>query len=249
MITAIIIDDEKSGRETLNYLLEKNFKGRVKVFAMGNSVSEAVELIEKFDPQLVFLDIEMPDEMGLSLTEKIKNITFEIVVTTAHKEYGIDAIKAGVLDYLLKPVDIAEMEKTILKAEKKIAEKMTGQAMKMILNQVEHLSPQKHKIPLLVSSNKTIFVEPENIIRCEADGNYTRFWFIDGKSELITKLIKDVEAMLPANDFFRPHKSHLINISHVKSYLKTDDNICMADNSLVPLSRNEKAEFQKKMNL
>ncbi|MBC7861728.1 MAG: response regulator transcription factor [Bacteroidia bacterium] len=249
MITAIIIDDEKSGRETLNFLLEKNFGKRVKVLATGKSVSEAVELIEKHDPQLVFLDIEMPGEMGLSLADKINTTAFEIVVTTAHKEYGIDAIKIGVLDYLLKPIDVDDMEKTILKAEKKIAEKLTGQAVKLLLNQVDHLSPQKHKIPLLVSNNKTLFVEPEHVIRCEADGNYTKVFLTSGKTELITKLIKDMEDMLAEHNFFRVHKSHLINIDHVKAYLKADDDITMTDDSSVPLSRNIKADFLKRMKI
>ncbi|MCW3103335.1 MAG: two component transcriptional regulator, LytTR family [Bacteroidetes bacterium] len=247
MITAIIVDDEKSGRETLSFILEKHFAKKVQVLATGASVNEAVQLIGRHNPQLVFLDIEMPNEPGLNLVNKVANINFEIIVTTAHREYGIDAIKAGVSDYLLKPVDIDELETSLNKIEAKISAKAETAVLKHMMNIVAAASPNK-KIPLLVGNNKTIFVEPSAIVRCEASGNYTEVWFTNGKMELITRLIKDVEELLAGVDFLRVHKSHLINIEHVKAHLKSEDNITMADGSVIPLSRNMKADFLKKMN-
>jgi two-component system LytT family response regulator len=244
MITAIIIDDEKSGRETLAFLLEKHFAGRLKLLGTGNSVKEAVELIAKYDPQLVFLDMEMPHEHGLTLVSKLARVNFEIIVTTAHREYGIDALKAGVLDYLLKPVDLGELDRSL----KMITEKISEKEEIFRLKQRTGVTAAA-KIPLVVGNNKTVFVEVGSIIRCEADGNYTKIWLSDGKPELITRLIKDVEASLSGFNFFRVHKSHLVNISHIKAYLRSDDNIAMSDGSLVPLSRNIKAEFLKKMDL
>jgi two-component system LytT family response regulator len=247
MITAIIVDDEKSGRETLCFILEKHFAKKVQVLATGASVNEGVELVGKYNPQLVFLDMEMPDEQGLNLVNKVNSINFEIIVTTAHRQYGIDAIKAGVSDYLLKPVDIDELETSLNRIEAKINAKAETAVLKRMMNIVASASANK-KIALLVGNNKTIFVEAANIVRCEASGNYTEVWFTNGKMELITRLIKDVEELLSGFDFFRVHKSHLINIEHVKAHLKSEDNITMADDSVIPLSRNMKAGFLQKMN-
>jgi len=249
MITAIIIDDEKSGRETLEFILKKHFVKQIVVLDMASCVKDGVELIKKLDPQLIFLDMEMPNESGLSIVNKFEKINFEIIVTTAFKDYGIDAIKSGVLDYLLKPIDIDELELAIKKLEQKINEKDSKLNLEKIFSQVEGLSSKKQKIPLLVNSNKTIFVEAKSIVRCEADGNYTKFYFADGKSELITKLIKDVETLLAGHNFFRPHKSHLINIENIKSFIKTEDEIRMIDDSRIPLSRNMKNDFLVKMKI
>jgi two-component system LytT family response regulator len=249
MITAIIIDDEKSGRETLEFILEKHFKGKIYVLGCGASVTEGAALIKKHKPQLVFLDMEMPNEPGLNILHHVSEVNFEIIVTTAHKNYGIDAIKAGVFDYILKPVDIDELEIAISKIEEKMEHKAEELLLKKMINNAANASPSKQKVPLLISNNKTIFVDANTIIRCEADGNYTKVFFTTGKSELITKLIKDLEEILGDFNFYRVHKSHLINIDHVKAFVKSDDDITMADDSVVPLSRTEKASFLKKMNI
>ncbi len=249
MITAVIIDDEKSGRETLAILLETHFSKKIKVLSMAASVKEGVEMINLNQPQLIFLDIEMPNEPGLSIVSKFEKVNFEIIVTTAHKQYGIDAIKVGVFDYLLKPIDIDELESAINKVEIKINEKAEDLVLKKIMSKVEGLNSPKQKVPLLISNNKTIFVDASTIVRCEADGNYTKIWFTSGKSELITKLIKDVEDMMLDFNFFRVHKSHLINIDHVKAYQKSDDDITMIDDSVVPLSRSIKSDFLKRMHI
>ena len=249
MITAIIIDDEKSGRETLHFLLKKHFYKQIIALDMAGNINDGVALIEKHNPDLIFLDMEMPNETGLSIVNKFEKISFEIIVTTAFKEYGVDAIKAGVFDYLLKPIDVDELGLTLNKVEKKLSEKAEQQLLKKVIHQVEGMSSSKQKIPLLVGNNKTIFADANAIVRCEADGNYTKFYFTDGRSELVTKLIKDVEILLADFNFFRAHKSHLINIENIKSFIKTEDEIIMADGSKIPLSRNMKAEFLIKMKI
>lgn len=249
MITAIIIDDEKGGRETLQFILEKHFKNKVYVLGTGGSVDEGAELIRKYDPQLIFLDMEMPNEPGLNILKHVSEINFEIIVTTAHKNYGIDAIKAGVFDYILKPIDIDELEVTVSKLETKLKQKTEEQVLKKMMTSVTSSNQNKQKIPLLINNNKTLFVEAHTILRCEADGNYTKVFFTSGKSELITKLIKDLEETLKGLNFCRVHKSHLINIDHVKAFVRSDDDITMADDSIVPLSRTEKGNFLKRMNI
>lgn len=249
MISAIIVDDEKSGRETLSILLGKHFSGKVHLLGTGASVSEGLLLVEKYNPQVVFLDMEMPGESGLDLVKKAGRINFEIVVTTAHKNYGIEAVKAQAFDYLLKPIDLDELEMTLKKLEIKIGNKTEELTLKKLIDKAVVSNSSGHKVALLIGSNKTAFVEVNTIVRCEASGNYTKVWLTNGKSELITKLIKDTEELLGGFNFFRVHKSHLINIDHVKAYLKVDDAITMSDDSVVPLSRNIKGDFQKKMNI
>lgn len=249
MIRALIVDDEKSGRETLAFVLERFYASRVHVLAMAASVNEALEMVARLSPELVFLDMEMPAEPGLNLLKRLETVDFETIVTTAHREYGLDALKAGVFDYLLKPVEIEELGLALTKLEKKLETRREEATLKKMLGQLTHPGSEAHKIPLLVSSNKTLFVEPENIIRCEADGNYTRVFFTSGKSELVTRLIRDMEELLAGHSFFRVHKSHLINLKHVKALQKPDDDLVLSDDSLVPLSRNVKSEFLAKMKL
>ncbi|MFL5754209.1 MAG: LytR/AlgR family response regulator transcription factor [Bacteroidia bacterium] len=249
MITALIIDDEKSGRETLAFLLERHFPGQVQVLATGLSVKEGIDLVKKHHPSLIFLDMEMPGTPGLSLLKEIGTVDLEVIVTTAHRDYGIDALKAGVCDYLLKPVDVDELGAAIKKVDAKLSARQEELVFKKIMNSVGGLNQQKSKVSLLIGHNKTVFVEAESIVRCEADGNYTKIWFTTGKMELVTKLIREMEDTLASFNFFRIHKSHLVNLEHVKAYLKSDDVITMTDDAIVPLSRNSKADFLKRMNL
>ncbi len=249
MITAIIVDDEKAGRETLYLLLKKYFANRIYVLQSFSNVKDTVSFMQEKEPDVVFLDIEMPEENGLNLSNYFEQKSFEIIVTTAHEKYGINAIKSGVFDYLLKPIDMEELEIAISKVEARVLAKREDYVLKNLLKKGESTSPTFNKIPLLISNNKTIFVDAKNIIRCEAEGNYTKIFFIEGKTELITKLMKDVEELLHKENFFRVHKSHLINLDYVKALLKSDDAITMVDDSAIPLSRNIKSDFLKKMNL
>lgn len=249
MIHALIVDDEKSGRETLQFILEKFFASKVHVVAMAGSVKEATDLVAKFNPQLVFLDMEMPNEHGLTLLKTLEKVEFETIVTTAHRDYGIEALKAGVFDYLLKPIDLDELGLALEKLEKKLESRLEEIALKKIISQISSHSNANSKIPILVSTNKTLFVESQTIIRCEADGNYTKVYFVSEKPELVTKLIKEMEEMLAGHGFFRVHKSHLINLHHVRAFQKLDDDITLSDNSTVPLSRNLKSDFLARMKL
>ena len=151
--------------------------------------------------------------------------------------------------YFIDPIDIDELDIAISKVGLKIEKTTEDILLKKMLTNAVTSNVSKLKIPLLISNNKTIFVEASTILRCEADGNYTKVLFTSGKMELITKLIKDVEELLHDFNFFRAHKSHLINIDHVKAFVKSVDDITMIDDSIVPLSRNVKAEFLTKMNL
>ena len=249
MIKAIIIDDEKSGRETLGLILAGTFSQRVAVAATAASVQEGVGLIQNIRPDLVFLDMEMPNEHGLDILKYFPSPNFIIIVTTAHREYGIESIKAGVADYLLKPVDVDELDIAIVKIEKELARRADESMLRQIIQKVGGIQTKQEKIPLLINNSQTIFVEPSTIVRCEADGNYTKFYLSNGKSLLITKLIKGVEGLLAGYNFLRVHKSHLINMNEVKSFQKSSDEITMNDDSVVPLSRNVKDDFLGKMKI
>ena len=249
MITAVIIDDEKSGRETLSFILKKHFADFVSIIGVSENLELGVTLIKNLKPDLVFLDIEMPNDIGLNIINKFDEINFEIIITTAHKQYGIESIKIGVCDYLLKPIDIEELDISLKKVMQNLTKKKSNIAFDLLTQQIETLSSSNQKIPLLINNGKTIFVNSNDIIRCEADGNYTKVFIIKSKAELVTKLLKDFESILNKSNFIRIHKSHLVNISHIKSFNKSDDYICMEDGSSVPLSRNLKTEFFKIMGI
>lgn len=248
MISAIIIDDEESGRETLDYIVRNHFPSRIQIVGKAASLAGGVALIELQHPHLVFLDVEMPNELGLNIIDHFTNIDFEIVVITAYKNYGIEAIKIGVLDYLLKPVDIDEFAKTVQKIENALYKKRLAENPVTRQNQTsEHQGMSK--VALAVNGNKIIFIDQKSILRCEASGNYTTFYFTDHKKEVVIKLIKEVELLLNGEHFFRVQKSHIINVNHIKYFQKNEGFIVMNDDSVVPLSKNIRADFFRFMRI
>lgn len=249
MIRAIIVDDEVSGRETLKFMIDSMFQGRVVVLDLCANLNQAVDAITKFSPDLVFLDMEMPGGHGLAIKDKLNVEDLLIVVTSAHRQYGIDSIKMGVLDYLLKPIDPDDLEKTISKATKRLEEKNTGNVLKALINKGSAEAENMQKIPLYITSGKTVFIQPPEVVYCEADGNYTKIILAGGTRLMVTKKLKEMEELFGQSNFFRAHKSFLINLSHVEAYNRSDEMIELSNNSLVPLSKSVKAEFLGKMKL
>lgn len=249
MIKAIIIDDEKSGRETLKFILESYYSNRISVIDMAPNVEGGIDLVRKYQPDLIFLDIEMPGENGLDIKNKANLEEQLIIVTTAHKQYGVDAIKIGVLDYLLKPIDPDDLELSIQKVEKRLKERNTEDKIKELISSSIKSQKTDPKVSFYLNSGKTIFVNPNNILYCEADGNYTKIVMTEKESILVTKQLKEVLEILHFDYFFRVHKSYLINTRFIKSYSKSDETIQMSDDSNIPLSRNLKAAFHEKMKL
>lgn len=238
MLRVIIVDDEKASRDTLAGLL-KRYCQNVEVIAQAEGYENGLEVIGKNTPDLVFLDIQMPDGSGFKLIEDLGEIKFDVIFTTAYDQYAIKAIKYSALDYLLKPVVPDDLVAAVKKAEQK---KNLGQMSQNIQILLENLTQKNEPRKIVLSTaEKMHIVEIDDIIRCESDDYYTRFFFMDGKTLLISKTLKENEELLGEKHFIRPHKSHLVNIKYIKGFLKNDGGyIVMSDGTKVPVSRRKR---------
>jgi len=245
-IKAIIIDDEKDGRTVLSTLI-KLYCPQVEIIGESSSGEQGLRMIEELNPALVFLDIDMPGMNGFSLLKKLKEINFEVIFVTAHHHYALKAIKHSALDYLLKPVDKTELIEAIGKF--KISSSVNERMAYLLENETKDLSELKQII--LNVREGYVFSEINEIVRCEADGNYTTVFFKNGDKQVASKTLKEFENLLSEHNFWRIHKSHLINLKYLKKYIKGEGggNVVMTDNSEIEVSRRNKDAFLKKFNL
>jgi len=241
---AIIIDDEQKGREILQKLIEQYCDNDLEIVAVASNVIDAFKLIGFHKPQLIFLDIEMPGGNGFSLLDKFSTTDFKVIITTAFDDYAIKAIKHHAFDYLLKPIDIDELVQAVASVKAAISRET---ADKKELPALQRLSLSS-RLALPVKDG-IFYLIVSDIMRVESDGGYSTFHTGDGKKYVVSKNLKEYEDLLPEKEFFRVHKSHLINIKKVKKYIRTDGNfIEMEDGSIVEIARRKKDEFLQMMN-
>ena len=242
MISACIVDDEKKGRDSLQRLLEEYCK-EVEVVGQANSVETAYQFILKNKPELVFLDVEMPQGSGFELLKRFEKINFKTIFVTAHQHYAIKAIKFSAVDYLLKPVDVVELVAAVNHA---IDTHNHNHHLhySVLLENLENNKTGKIAIPV---KDGVAFISPLEIIRFQADGTYTHIYTQTDKYTA-TKNIKEYEELLHELDFFRAHNSHLINLKHVKHFSRVDGYFAqMSDGSVVEVSRRKKEQFLQLM--
>lgn len=245
MISCLIIDDEEKGRNNLNAIVRSNCP-ELNVLAQAKSVSEAVKLIHELKPQLLFLDIQMNDGTGFDVLSKCQDETFEVIFVTAFNQYGIHAIKFSAIDYLLKPIDKAQLVIAVNKASEQINLRTENQRLKNLL-QNRNLNDQNKRIALpFVDSIE--FVEVKDIIRLEADGSYTIFRFTNGEKLLVSGSLKEYDEMLSAYGFIRTHQAHLVNPAYIKSMIKSDGGyLKLKNDETVPISRLRKVDVLKNL--
>jgi len=248
MITAILIDDDINLRNGMKGLLSL-YAPEITIIGEADSVASGVEAIEKLHPQVVFLDIQLNDGTGFDILEKLatKNgkTTSHIVFITAHEQYAIKAFRFSALDFLLKPVDPDELKKVIEKI-KGVLEKSDNYAhIDLLLENIRKKVDNFKRIALSNSDGIHLF-EISDIIRCESEDNYTKFFIRNSKPILISKTLKEYEEMLTNHGFVRVHQSHLINLAFLKSYIKKEGGyVIMADNSTIPISQRKKEQLQE----
>lgn len=244
MIKAIIIEDEKMSRETLRRLLEK-YCPTVEVLAEADGYRKGLEEIRKHPPDVIFLDIQMPDGSGFRLLEEIDEFDFEVIFTTAFDQFAIKAIKYSALDYLLKPIIPDDLVAAIERVEKKKIEKIRRKNLEA--SPENYLAQDERSQKIILSTSEMIHViNVDDIIRCESDNYYTYFYFIDGRKLLVSKTLKENEELLSQHNFIRPHKSHLVNIKYIKSYIRQDGGyILMTDGMKIPVSRRKKDKIME----
>ena len=240
-IKALIVDDEKNNRENLNSLLS-GYCNQVEVVGMADSVDAAFKIIKTRKPDLVFLDIRMPEKDGFKLLESLNKIDFEVIIVTAYNQYAIQAIKFCAIDYLLKPIDVTELTKAVENVSRRMNQKQENERLKELISHLNHrdLSPRIG----LASHHKVDFVEVVRIVRCEADNNYTHVFLDPPKKMTISKTLKEFEDLLKEHGFIRVHQSHLVNSAHITSLQKSDGGyLRMTDDSIIPISRARKNEI------
>jgi two-component system, LytTR family, response regulator len=238
---AILVDDEKNSLELLEWTIQK-YAPEVEVVALCQGPMEAIEKIRALKPDLVFLDIEMPQLNGFDMLQRLGKYDFDVIFTTAYNQFGIKALKICALDYLLKPIDGAELKESVAKAASK---KTSGNSLQleMLMSYFKAEKPKSRRIAL-TASDHLVFVDTNDIIYCESDSNYTTFFLVKGEKVVISKTLKDVEEILNGEDFFRIHASYLINMKHVSKFTRGDGGyVVMSNNQHITVSRKRKDEF------
>lgn len=243
MLDAILIDDELNGRIALKQKLH-DYCPSVRVVAEAENGREGIEMIQKHHPQIVFLDIEMPEMDGFAMLAKIADKKFHLVFTTAYDQYAIKAIKYAAFDYLLKPIDIDELVATIQRLADEPVPDVTQKKLET-LEQNILTKPFLNKIAVPTTEG-LLFFDISHILRLEAQSNYTLIYFNDQSKLLASRTLKDFEDILPTDTFFRIHNSHMINLNFIKKYIRGDGGqVEMTNGDSILVSRRKKDEFLK----
>lgn len=247
MIKAVIVDDEIAGAEVLEYLV-KQYCPDIEIVSIQHSVETAIDTINKLQPDLVFLDIEMPTGTGFDVIKNTSQLNYVTIFITAYENYAIKAFKTNALDYLLKPIDIEELISAVEKVKKQIYS-----SQKLSANNIEEVifnSLNNNKKLAISTFDGLTMIEINDIIYLEADSNYTNVYMKDNKKMLISKTLKYFEDSLPNTSFFRVHKTFIINISTIVKYLNSDGGyIILSNNAKIPISRSKKSELVQKLNV
>jgi two-component system, LytTR family, response regulator len=241
-LKAVIIEDEKANRETLHNYIEKYCTG-LSVVAEATSVKEGLEVIKTHQPDIVFLDVEMPYGNGFDLLEQVDEVNFATVFVTAYSEYAIKALNFSASYYILKPIDIDELIKAVDKIKLEKQERKHSFSSKILIENLQTANKQFHKIVLpLIDGFEVISVK--DIVRIQANDNFSDFHLVDGTKKMICRTLKFYDEMLNEFEFLRIHKSHLINLQYVKKYIKgKGGQVLMIDDSVVDVSPSKKQDL------
>lgn len=236
MIKVILLDDEKNALKTLQWELAR-FNDEIEVVESFTSTEDALHFLKTNTIDCLFLDIKMPKMNGFEFLQYFPKRNFEVIFTTAFSDYGIEAIKNQAIDYLTKPVDQDDLKKSIQKLKNCVSNKLTLDILE------ERLISQSDKKIKISVDGKLLFLDVDDLMYCESDGNYTKLYLKDNNRLFVTKKLKEVEELLPQTCFFRVHNSYVINLRKVREYLKTDGYVVLTDNTKIPVSRNKKNQF------
>lgn len=240
MLEAVIVDDEIKALQSLSWELT-NFSNEIKVIASFINPFEALDYLEKNTPDCLFLDIEMPTMDGFQFIQKLTNKNFPVVITTAYNQYAIKALKNEAIDYLLKPIDTDDLKDTIAKIKKFNTRNYSSDRLEKIL--LNFNANTSHKKITFNTDGKLLFLESDEILYAESDGNYSTIFLSDGQKIVLTKKLKEVNDLLPEDSFFRIHNSYIINLHKIKEFLKTDGYVVLSSNHKIPVSRQKKSDF------
>jgi two-component system LytT family response regulator len=244
MIRAVIVDDEPKAIQSLSWELT-HFSNEIEVINSFSNPEEAIEYLNFNTPDCLFLDIQMPTMDGFQFLEKLHNKNFAVIITTAYNEFAIKALKHEAIDYLLKPIDSDDLEDTIKKIKKFNAKLFTSTKIEEALSKFNAKYDQK-KITIN-TDGKLIFLNVDDLLFVESDGNYSTIVTTDGQKLLITKKLKEVNDILPEHYFFRIHNSYIVNLNKIKEFIKNEGYVIMESNHKIPVARQRKSDFLEKL--
>lgn len=243
MLKVIIIDDEPDCVKLLALQL-KMYCPQVQIVAECTASIDALAQIKTLQPDLIFLDIEMPVMNGFQLLEALGTINFSLVFVTAYDKFAVKAFRFNALDYLLKPIDGKDLKVAVQKALLQKPNQQQLQSIKQQLHGGEKYHPDKIALPY---QNGVTFTEIKNIIYCESDNNYTKFHMADGKQYTVAKTLGDIQEVLEERNFLRVHRQYLINLNHIKKYVRGEGNYLIMNNDAnIPVARNKKEKLIEK---
>lgn len=242
MLRALVIDDiEKIRKENISII--KSTCPNVSIIGQADSVETGIKLIKQLSPDLVFLDVEMPDGTGFDLLQKLSPISFKVIFITGYEDFAIKAFRFSAIDYLLKPLNGKELVEAVKKAEDSMSKEIFDLKLHNLFSNLER--PKNLQKLILKTADKIYSINIQDIVNCESDKNYTTFHFINSPKLVVSTNLKEYETLLAPHNFFRTHKSHLINMAYFDHLIKSDggNTIIMKNKAIIPLSVRKKEEF------
>jgi len=242
MLRAIVIDDiEKIRKE--NIAIIKSACPTISIIGQADSVASGAKLIKQLTPDLVFLDVEMADGTGFDLLQKFNPISFKVIFITGYEDFAIRAFRFSAIDYLLKPLDSKELTEAVKKAEESMTKEVLDLKLHNLFSNLER--PKNLQKLILKTADKIYSINIQDIVSCESDGNYTTFQFVNAPKVVVSTNLKEYESLLSPHNFFRTHRSHLINMAYFDHFIRSEggNTIIMKNKTAVPLSVRKKEEF------
>lgn len=244
MIRAIIVDDEPYCCDALVALLADHTN--VQIVSVCHNADNAIQAIQKLNPDLLFLDVEMPRMNGFQMLEQIPSVKFDIIFTTSYDQYALKAIRFSAMDYLLKPVDEEELKRAMQKVTRR-AENVITEQLGILMQKVQQSKTPVNKIALPTMEGLQM-IKIDTIVSCESDNNYTMLKLKNGNKMLVCRTLKDMKELLEEHSFARVHRCYLANLNEVEKYVKGDGGyLIMSDGTTIDVSRNKKEELLKQL--
>jgi two-component system, LytTR family, response regulator len=241
-IRTIIADDESPSVEVLRLLIQA-YCPEIEIVAVCSNGQEAIEAIRKFKPQLVFLDVEMPNFTGFQVIEQLGAIDFPVIFTTAHSKYAVQAFRISATDFLLKPIDELDFQNAMNKLKNNGFLKPTADQLTLLQQTWRNSKENLKRLPLPIAAG-LVFVEIENIIYCQSFGNYVTLYLSNGKTLVVTRSLKDIEELLENKPFFRIHNSFLVNLNYIEQYHRGEGGeVTLTNTTVLPVSKSKKDDF------
>ena len=244
MLKAVIVDDEPKAIQSLIWELS-NFSQEIEVMASFTNPDEALKFLDSNTPDCLFLDVQMPTIGGFQFLEQLKDINFAVVITTAYDEYAIKALKHEAIDYLLKPIDSDDLKASINKIKKHSDRTINSMKFERMLSNFNSKFDKKRIT--INTDGKLLFLDVDDIIYVESDGNYSTLFLQNKKKIVVTKKLKEVDAILPEHYFFRIHNSFIINLNKIKAFIKNEGYVVMDSDHKIPVARQRKSDFLEKL--